>query len=404
MISFLEANKIINAEFKNLLAETEQVEILDSLNRILSKDILPDIYLPPFNNSAMDGIAIKFNPEIKKWKIAGEVLAGNFLEYNLDDSSCVQIMTGGKLPSCFDTVIPIEDLTFENDFAFINENTKIKLGQNIRKLGEDLNQNEIAVKKNIIISAKHISLAAACGLKKIFVYKQLKIGVIATGDELVEIDVHPTDDKIRNSNLYAILSAVKEMNMLPFNLGTVKDEKNILYNKFKSALEMDLDILITTGGVSVGKHDYVKDIFENLGIETKFWRVNIKPGKPIVFGIYKNQNKNILVFGLPGNPVSSFINFLIFIKKNIYSFFGVEGSDRIFPAKLLHDVKKKDDKKHFSRGLIHFDKKSSKNYVELIGSQSSGNMVGLANANCLIVLEEERINPMKGEIVECILI
>jgi len=400
MTSYEEANEIISKEFSNYKLEIEEVDLSDSTGRILAEDIYSDIDLPPFTNSAMDGFAIKFKPDTTKWKIIGEISAGNFKEYNINEGLTVSIMTGGKIPDGADTIIPIEDIIIEKDTIILKENATFRKGINIRIKGNDLLKNQIALSKNIVIKTRHIAVAASCGKSKLKVYKKLNIAVLATGDELVDITTLPGEDKIRSSNLYALLSAINEMNQTGINLGIVKDQEDEIRTRITSFLNSDNNILITTGGVSVGKYDYVKSIMEELGININFWKANIKPGKPIIFGTYNNGSGIKFVFGLPGNPVSCIVNFLIFIKNNILHLLGVEKDD-LFIAELTEDLKKKDGKKHFMRGM--FSKNIEGNIlVKRVGLQSSGNLAEMGKANCLIIFDEEKRELKTGEKVFCI--
>ncbi len=400
MISYNEANKIISEEFKDLQASLECIELPDASDRILSEDVYSDLNLPPFDNSAMDGYAVKFNESIRSWKIIGEISAGNFSDHSLNDNTAVSIMTGGKLPANCDTVIPVEDVLVEDVNVKLKDNAKFKKGQNIRRTGEDLVKGSLALSKNILLRPHHIAVAASCGKVNLKVYNKLRIGVLATGDELVDIHETPKDDKIRCSNLYALLSAVKEMNMHAVNFGIVKDNKQLIRERVRWALESDLDIFLTTGGVSVGKFDFLKEVYEELGVEIKFWQVYVKPGKPLLFGTYKNNGRLIFVFGLPGNPVSCLVNFFIFVKENILKYFGIDSSDYV-KAILQNDLKKGDKKRHFMRGFLYPESDGTFS-VKTLGSQSSGNLAGMGMSNCLIIVEEDRTNPVKGETVECI--
>ncbi|MFA5804434.1 MAG: gephyrin-like molybdotransferase Glp [Melioribacteraceae bacterium] len=402
MLSYREANNIIENEILKINLEIEEVDLLDSLNRILAEDVFADVSLPQFDNSAVDGYAVKYNSEILKWKIIGEITAGNFNEIDVDENSAVLIMTGSKIPSACDTIIPVEDVTTENGFVKLTGNTKYKPGQNVRKKAEDITSNELAVQKRTRILPQQISLLAACGKNKVKVYKQLKIGVLATGDELVDIHTFPKEDKIRATNLYTLLALIKQLNMIPVNYGFVKDRKDEIKVRIESALNSEIDILLTTGGVSVGKFDYVKEIIQELGVEIKFWKANIKPGKPIVFGVFEKEVKKKLIFGLPGNPVSSFVNFIIFAQDNIKKLYGMD--EQKVRARLTSELHKKDNKRHFIRGFIQKDSTTNQHSVSLIGSQSSGNMVGMSKANCLIIFEEEKEMITPGDFVECIMI
>lgn len=403
MISFDEANKIISAELNNLKTKITESDLLDSLNCILAEDIIADINLPPFDSSAMDGFAIKYSEEIKKWKLTGEISAGNYKPFKLSNTTTVRIMTGGKLPDECTAVIPVEDVIENGRFIVLKKSVPAKPGQNIRILGEDLMRGQVAVQKNTLLTSKHISALAACGKKRVKVYEKLKIAVLITGDELVDIDKIPTVDKIRGSNLYSLLALIKEMNMIPVNLGFVSDIKSEQERKIKTALESDIDILLTSGGVSVGKFDYIPEIFEKLHIQINFRKVNIKPGKPLVFGTFHNKNKVVFVFGLPGNPVSSFVDFQLFVKSNIFKLFKLDQNDHI-RANLSGSITKADNKKQFMRGIYKYNSASGKYIVEKLVSQSSGNMVDASRANCLIVVDENTRSVVKGEEVECIML
>ena len=402
MISYNEALEIIRIEFNKLNVKTEQIDLLNSVNRVLAEDILSDINLPPFDNSAMDGFAIKFNQNIKEWKITGEIPAGKFNNYILNEESAISIMTGAKLPAGCDTVIPVEDVKIKNDIAYLNQGVRFAKGINTRKQGEDLLKGKLAIPINTLLKPHHIAVAASCGRSMLKVFKRLKIGVLATGDELVDIHETPAGDKIRCSNLYAIISAVRDINMHSVNFGIAKDDKQLIHDRLKWALESELDILITTGGVSFGKFDYVKEVYENLGVETKFWQVKIKPGKPVLFGTYERNDVKTMVFGLPGNPVSSLVNFFLFVQQNILNLFKLKINNR-FTATLEDDLKKEDTKRHFMRGVYSCGN-DGKYYVKKMGNQSSGNLAEMGKSNCLIIIEEARMNPRKGETAECIMI
>jgi molybdopterin molybdotransferase len=403
MVSFNEALHIIEDEFLQLPKEIIEVALNESNGFTLAEDIHADVNLPAFNNSSMDGYAINFDGLQKSWNIIGEISAGNYKDYIVDVDSAVRIMTGGKVPNSANAVVPIEDITEDQDKFILRDGIRIKLNQNIRFKGEDLKSGDIALSRNSLIRAQNISLSAACGKTKLKVYSKLSIGVLATGDELVDIGTDPGEDKVRATNLYSLLAGIKELEMNPINLGIVKDDKILLKNTISAALNSNLDILITTGGVSIGKYDYLKDVFKELGVKSLFWKVNIKPGRPLFFGKYIRGNKTILVFGLPGNPVSSFVNFTLLIKPAIQKYYGIE-SINFYRATLDNSVKKNDSKRHFIRGMIRFDSISNKFLVKQSGSQSSGNLAGLSNSNCLIVIPEEMVNPPEGEEVICIMI
>ncbi len=401
MIDYFAALEIIKKEFEKLTLYIEEVDIFESHQRILGEDIIADVDLPPFDNSAVDGYAIKFS-ERTQWNVIGEISAGNFSSYNLTESDAVLVTTGSKLPINADTVIPIEDVEINENKLHLKPNVFIKNGMNIRKQGSDLKKDEIAIHHFTKIDAKTIAVLASCGKEKVKVYSKLKAAILATGDELIPIKEKPEGDKLRVSNIYSLYAAIKEMNHTVINLGFTKDDKEIITQKIKAALEMDIDFLITTGGVSVGKYDFLKEVFKEQGVKEKFWKVNIKPGKPIYFGVYEKNEKKILVFGLPGNPVSSLVNFYVFLKPAIEFLLFKQSKVQSIKATLQNDLKKKDGKRHFSLGILFEENGEWKVSSEF--SQSSGNLVEMSKANCLIEIEEERRNPKRGERVKCILI
>ena len=400
MITYSEANSIIERELLKLKLETEEVDLINCTGRILAENIYSDINLPPFTNSAMDGYAVKFNSGIRKWKITGEISAGNYQDYEIGNGLAVSIMTGGKLPEKADTVIPIEEVTLENDLIILNEDSVYRKGINVRKTGNDLLKGNIAVDKNTLIKPKHIAVAASCGKDRLQVYKRIKMGVLATGDELIDVSEVPLEDKIRSSNLYTLLSAAEEMGQAGVNYGTTGDDKEKIENKLKSFLESDTDILITTGGVSVGKYDFVEPLMEKLGVSVHFWKVNIKPGKPVIFGTHDDGRKMRFIFGLPGNPVSCLVSFIIFIKKNLLKLFGIPDQD-FFSAELRDNIKKSDGKLHFMRGMFSRDPDGNIT-VRRVGLQSSGNLAEMGRSNCLIVFDEDKNELKSGERVICI--
>jgi len=400
MISYEEALDLIHKEISKINLATEDVDLLESLNRIIAEDVFADVDLPPFDNSAMDGFAIKFNSERSR-KIIGEVSAGNYKEYIVKEYDAVGITTGSKIPEGADTIIPVEDVIIENDILLFNENAKLKKGTNVRPKGSDLLKDSVTVKKFTKINPSVIAILASCGKDEVKVFRKLKAGILATGDELIPVSEKPANDKIRASNNYALHTAFLSINQGPISYGFLNDDRNAIAGKVKTILDSDIDLFVTTGGVSVGKYDFLKEVFEESGVEKVFWKVNIKPGMPFYFGVYKSGNKSILVFGLPGNPVSTLVNFYIFIEPAIRKLLNQKEKE-IYTATLQNDIKKNDGKKHFSRGSIYTGKEGWE--VKSHSSQSSGNYYELGNANCLIITETEIRNPKKGDVVKCILI
>jgi molybdopterin molybdotransferase len=401
MLSYYEALDIIKSHLMQIRLETEEVGILESTGRILAEDVVSDINLPPFDNSAMDGIAVKFSPDATKWRVIGEIAAGNYNDLFVSEGDAVSIMTGSKMPPGADTIIPVEFISREGDIITLTEGFSLKKKRDVRFRGEDLQLNSVAISKNTLIRARNIPVAAACGMSKLKVYRKLKIGLLATGDELVPIEAKPVNDQIRSSNLASLAAATIEMGMLPVDYRFIKDKPELIERKLKEALNSNIDLLVTTGGVSVGKFDFMQDALKNIGAELIFWKCNIKPGKPLLFCVFRANGKAIPIISLPGNPVSSFVGFQLFVRANLMAAFGVN-EELEFPAILREDLKKKDGKRHFIRGKASFSDTEHRMYVRRAGKQSSGNMAELNDANCLIVMEEDREYAGAGEWVKCI--
>jgi len=398
MIPYQEALRIIKDEIKNISLATEFIPLSDAVNKILAEDVFADVDLPPFDNSAVDGFGIQFSDR-KSWTIVGEVTAGNFINLIVDESSAVLITTGSKLPEVVDTLIPVEDIIVEEDKIFLRENIVLKKESNIRKKGSDLKIDLIALPKFTRLTASTIAAAASCGKENVSVFKPLSIAVLSTGDELIPINETPAEDKFRVSNLIALSAATTSLHQTAKSYGFLPDDKNLIRDTIAQMLTDKNDIIITTGGVSVGKYDFIKDVLLELGVKIKFWKVNIKPGKPIVFGVYNKDGKTSLVFGLPGNPVSALVNFEIFIKPALLNLLQQPEFDLTI-AELQNEVKKNDGKRHFMRGVIFIENGVQK--VRSHFSQISGNLVQLANANALIIVKEEEFFLPKGSLVECI--
>ncbi len=399
MKSYSEALEIIKTNFKNCFdktkLETEIIPIENSIGRILAEDIYSDIDLPSFNYSAMDGIVISFNNKISSWDLVGEIKAADSETEFFDETKTKLIMTGGLVPDFCDMVIPIEDLIFEEKKVFLKEKISLKKNQNIRFKAEDLKKNELVFKIGFHISATSISEIASLGKENLLVFKKFTVSVFATGDELILPNEFPEIGKVRASNLYSLLSLC---NQFGFDLKTkkiLKDKKDLITEELKSALE-NSNIVLTTGGVSVGKYDLLPEVLKDLGCEIHITKSNIKPGKPMLYATYQNK---IPIFCFPGNPVSSFLNFYIYFLSSFYSLFEIEFPKLIY-AKLSENVSKKDNKKHFIRGNIL--NQNSENLFNPAKKQSSGDMTSLANSEYLGILDEEIIDPQKGTSILCI--
>ena len=377
----------------------EKVALLDALGRILAEDIVAKEDLPPFNNSSMDGFAVASSDLIHATKeepcvmrIIGESSAGNVFSRRVSPGQTARVMTGGMIPKGTDSVIPIEQAT-EPDKDKVQFTGPIKIGQFVRAIGEDVERGETVLREGQSITPGALGVLAALGHNQLRVYRRPLVDIIATGDEVVEISKKPGRGRIRNSNSYSLAGHVHTAGGMPRLLGIAPDKEKDLRKKISEGL--NADVLLITGGVSVGKYDLVKDVLSDLGVEIKFWRVNIKPGKPLVFG----RRKKTLVFGLPGNPVSTSVTFLQFVQPALLRMKGsTEVQPMRFSASIDRDFLKSDGKRHFVRGIAF--QRSGELHVATTGTQSSGAMSSMSKANCLIVIPEDVSLVKKGEKVE----
>lgn len=314
MIAFEDALKIVqDAVYYEM--STERISINDSLDRILAKDIVSDINMPPFPKSAMDGYAIRYEDLKNEWEVLEVIAAGQEPEKTIAANQCSKIMTGAMMPEGADCVIKVEEseVLTNGKVRFTAEDTKT----NFVHMGEDVRVNDLVLKKGTLLKAQHLAVAATVGYDNPRVFKKVRVGVISTGDELVEPHITPGPSQIRNSNAYQLMAQLQKMNVTPLYFGIAKDTEESTTKVIKKAID-DCDVILLSGGVSMGDFDFVPKIFDDLGVEIKFKEMAVQPGKPTVFGVLKNK----FIFGLPGNPVSSFNIFEILTKPLIYKMMG----------------------------------------------------------------------------------
>jgi molybdopterin molybdotransferase len=403
MLSYQTAYDLILTEISTLFSNwhkenIEYASISESLGRFIANDLLADIDQPSFDASAMDGIAVRYDPEIIKWKIISEAKAGISKIVQLNENDCAVIMTGAEIPENADTVIPIELLDISNNIANLKPDAKIKKGDNIRFQGENLKSGQLSVSAFTCIKPANISSITASGFKNIPLIKKPKIGIFSTGEELIEPDCKPERGQVRATNLYAVEALCNDNGFVPNPYGLIPDE----IEKIKSAMLQSIsenDIIITTGGASVGKFDFIKQVLNELNANIHFIHSNIKPGKPMIFATITIDKRKVPVFCLPGNPVSSFVNFTIYIKPILRKVFFQSNAVSFISAILDTDLKKKDNKTHFVLGKIIYD--SAKVYFIPQGSNSSADMKSLSESDALGILPEETKFLNEGELISC---
>jgi len=315
MIKFEEALEIV--EKSAFRIETERVDFAESLNRVLAEDVKSDMEMPPFNKSAVDGYACKKADLSNEMEVIEVIPAGKEPQKTVGKNQCSKIMTGAPMPEGAEVIIMVEDVKEMpgNKIRYLKENVK----DNVCYKGEDIKEGEIVIKKGTLIKPQHIAVMATAGCVNPKVYRQVKITVISTGDELVEPDIKPALSQIRNSNAYQLLSQIKNIGAIPNYTGIALDTEESTRQMMKKAFE-DNDIILLSGGVSMGDYDYVPQILNELGVKLFFKSIAVQPGRPTVFGTRDKQ----FIFGLPGNPVSSFVQFELLVKPLIYKLSGFD--------------------------------------------------------------------------------
>ncbi len=310
MIRVQEAKSIIKNHIIPL--EKENIPLGKAENRVLAQDVVAAFPSPRFENSAMDGFAVRSSDTIKasqenpiSLKVIGVSSAGSPSKLALNTGECIQCMTGAKIPNGADAVIMVEDTSGFSDPDAVQIFLESLPGKHIRKKGEEIREGDVLVSKGTRITPSEIGILATCGYGEISVAKKPRIAIFGTGNELVEPGNELKEGEIYNSNLYVFADLVEKSGAEVTMRDVIKDDKASLRSFLSEALET-CDIVISSGGVSMGRYDYVRDVFIELGVEEHFWKVAQKPGKPLFFG----TGNSTLIFGLPGNPVSSYIGFI----------------------------------------------------------------------------------------------
>lgn len=365
------------------IQETEKVGLLHSLGRVLACTVVAPRKLPEHRNSAMDGYALSFTDlaQVETFKVIGTSSAGHPFLGDCKNGECVRIMTGAVVPRGTDTVVMQEHTS--GDMYHIHVEKNYQQGANIRHPGEDVKEGANILPQGTCIKPTHLGLLAALGISEMEVFRLPKIIFFSTGDELVPLGQTLQLGQIYDANRYMLYGLFKTLGIEPVDAGVLPDHYDTIREKLQ-LWSSTSDLLITTGGVSVGKFDYVKPVLEAMG-EIFFWKVAMKPGKPLTFG----KMNRAYFFGLPGNPVSATITFMQFVKPALDRWMG---KNETVPLEIslpcIHSLKKEPGRVDFQRGVMTKDPMGMW-VVSSAGSQSSGALSTLARANCTIVLPKE---------------
>lgn len=373
MTTFEEAYNIVIESAKPVASEHCSLE--ESWGRILAADVVSDMDMPPFNRSAMDGYACKKEDLQSELEVLETVAAGEIPTRIVGKNQCTKIMTGAAVPEGADIVIMVEqtEITGENKIRFTGKDS----APNISRKAEDVRKGEVVLKKGQLLNPQQIAILAAVGCHRPVVSKKINVGIISTGDELVEPDQIPGPSQIRNSNAFQLISQVLRLNANPIYYGIAKDNPEITETIINKALS-SCEIVLLTGGVSMGDFDFVPSILKKNNIQLLFEKIDVKPGRPTVFG---TNGKNF-VFGLPGNPVSSFIMFEMLVRPLICEMMGHHYQPKsVFMQLDENYTRKKADRLMFVP--VRFSEEGKLKFVEYHGS---AHLHSMTNADGIIFI------------------
>src|SRR5438067_1555872 len=289
-----------------------ETPLLDALGLVLAEDVSADRDVPPFRNSAMDGYAVRADDVAHapaQLRVVGEIAAGGFPDRAIGRGEAMRIMTGAPMPDGADTVVRVEDTDNRSDVVTITAATP--KGLSVRQAGEDLRKGETILTSGTVVRAAEIGLLASVGKAMVRVVKRARVAVLSTGDEIVDVDAPSARGRIRDANRYSLASAIRAAGAEPWVRGIVRDTPDALRAALREA--MSADVIVTSGGVSVGDHDHLKPVLSELG-SIDFWAIAIRPGRPLAFGELRDGERRVPIFGLPGNTVSSLLTFELFVR------------------------------------------------------------------------------------------
>ncbi len=400
MISVIQALQTVLNSAQDL--GFEEIPFLKSVGRILKEVIFADRDFPPFNRVSMDGIVIDYNSfknGQKSFKIEGIQAAGSAQIALKDSKNCIEVMTGAVAPKNANTVVRYEDVTIENGIATLNIDG-ISEGQNIHTKGKDGKSGDLLIQKNTIISAAEIGVLATVGKAFVKVARQPRVMIVSTGDELIGVAEIPLTHQIRRSNVFTLVSLLERLHVSS-ETSHIKDNKAILKSKIATYLK-EYDVLLFSGAVSKGKYDFLPEVFEELIVEKLFHKVAQRPGKPFWFGREKaivkndvssnNHQNNTIVFGFPGNPISTFVNCLAYFYPWYYKSVGLEVKEET--AILAKDINFKPNLAYFLQVKLE-NKKGQLTAFPILGN-GSGDLASLVHTDAFIQLPDNKSEFKKG--------
>ncbi len=412
-----EARRVISDLVTELLEESakasdsSQLEIVSldqAINRILAEDLLSPIDVPAADNSAMDGYAfhgdcLTDSEDLLVLKVIGTAYAGKPFQGQIEPGECLKIMTGALMPDGCDTVIPQELTKSQSDELIEFPKNLLKSGDNRRLRGEDLQKAQPAIEAGRILRPSDLGLAASLGIASLKVHRKLKVAILSSGDELRSLGQTLDAGSIYDSNRYSLVGLLNRINVEIIDCGIVRDDPASLKEAFCNAAKV-ADVLISSGGVSVGEADFTKQIMQELG-DVGFWKIAMRPGRPMAFGTLKplagqSKTRKTLFFGLPGNPVAVMVTFYQFVRTALLQLNGAKDAEpQITQARSSLLIRKKPGRTEFQRAIFSRGE-DGKPAVKLTGSQGAGILRSMSEANCFVILHHDQGNIEPGDWVD----
>jgi molybdopterin molybdotransferase len=372
--------------------EKTQIPLNEAVGRVLAEDIHSALDLPPFANSSMDGFAVRISDTAAAsrerpvvLRVAADIPAGAFLEIPLKPREAFRIMTGAPMPPGGEAVIPVEDTSFTERQPGIKAPDQVEIyrpaeaGENIRPSGQDVRQGELVLPAGLRLRAQDTGLLAMLGRATVPVYRRPRVAFFSTGDELLPVDAPLSPGTIHDSNAYILGDLVKKYGGEPLNLGIARDQAADVVSVLERAFNARVDLILSSAGVSVGAYDFVRTVIEQRG-GLSFWRVNMRPGKPLAFGDYRG----LPFIGLPGNPVSAFVGFEVFVRPALLKMAGLTDWTRPSQRVILDEEVHSDGRESYLRAVV--EHRDGALFARLTGHQGSGNLRSLVQANALLIL------------------
>jgi molybdopterin molybdotransferase len=391
--------------------EPEHVGLLEAAGRVLAEAVAADRDIPPLTNSAMDGYAVQGTDVADaqegfpvRLRVVGEVAAGHVSPLQVAPGTAVRIMTGAPVPAGADTVVRFEDTRPDDDWVEVLKATST--GKNVRQAGEDVRAGQVVLEPGKVLRPQEIGMLAAVGRVEVAVVRRPRVAILATGDEVVPPDQVPGPGQIRDANSYAVAAQVRQYGGLPLILGVARDQEELVRRGMREALAQRADLIITSGGVSVGDFDLVKQVLAAEG-EMHFWSLNMKPGRPLAFGAVSGPSagsgRAVPLLGLPGNPVAATISTDLFARPALLKMQGfTDWSRPTVRARLAQPIRRKDGRRHYLRVRLRQTDVGCE--ATLTGNQGSGILSSMVQADGLAIIPEETDHLHAGTEVEVILL